>query len=169
MWQQRFQHYYWSEVQFNLLFLSECQFREIAIHTELDLKNIRTVDLRPVKNALRRYSGGTYSLKWASSDGTYISDTDFLFNISKKLPQRAFWVAILWMKNSARNKQIFSAPWFVTKSSRYLIKKTFFQSESKKTTTIVFRTVTEKACWGYFLDTCRPIKFRPENGWMRNF
>ena len=60
--------------------------------------------------------------------------------ISKNSPEWRFWDAILWIKNAARNKQISSAPWFVTNSSRYQIKKTIFQSESEKTKTeIVLR------------------------------
>ena len=39
--------------------------------------------------------------------------------ISKNSAEWRFCDAILWMKNAARNKQILSAPGFVTKSSRY--------------------------------------------------
>ena len=50
------------------------------------------------------------------------------------------------MKNAAQKKQILSTPGFVTKSSGYEIKKTFLQSESKKTKTkIVFRARNKKA------------------------
>ena len=66
--------------------------------------------------------------------------------ISKNSPEWPFGGAILWMKIAARNKQILSAAGFLTKSSRYWIKKTIFQFESKMTKTkIVFRARLKKA------------------------
>ena len=59
------------------------------------------------------------------------------------IPFVPFWVAILWMKNPARNKQKLCAPWFVTKSSRYKIKKTNFYCHLVRK--IVFRTRPKKA------------------------
>ena len=74
-----------------------------------------------------------------------------LWDIKKVTPE-AFIDAILWMKNAARNKQILSAPGFVTKSSRYKIKKTIFKSESEKKNKNSFYNESKKGLAGYFLD-----------------